>query len=418
MRGLSVVKVKVYAMNGNTVFSTQASQMGDDKKNNPGFLSAKTGRPISEISNRSKFSAFENEIFNVDVVSSYIPIHNPNGKIEGVFEVYDNVTDTLAKVEWRRNLIIALVGLLFALLYLCLFLIVRRAANVMRRQHLQIADAKSRLEGANAKLSTEVMMREVAQKELIDANEQLVKSSEELKAAQQSLVQQERLATLGELTATVSHELRNPLGAIRSSLYLAKKKSEGMDLDIERALDRAERNIVRCDTIIKDLLDFASEPTSNPEKIHGDDWLRQTLAEQKTPDGIDIVTELGAPGIHLSIVQERMRRAVVNIFENATQALTDNSDDKPRRLTIRTAAQSDNYEIVFEDTGPGMEPETLSKIFEPLFSTKSYGCGLGLPTVKKIVEKHGGSIRYDSEVGTGTTVTLILPLDVAQERAA
>ena len=103
MRGLSVVKVKVYALNGNTVFSTEAAQMGDQKAGNPGFLSARGGRPISEYSNRAKFSAFENEIFDIDVVSSYIPIRDENGRVEAVFEVYDNVTATLQKMEERRN---------------------------------------------------------------------------------------------------------------------------------------------------------------------------------------------------------------------------------------------------------------------------------------------------------------------------
>ena len=138
MRGLSVVKVKVYARNGNTVFSTQASQMGDQKYTSSGFLSASIGHVTSEISHRNKFDAMERQIFEVDVVSSYVPIRNQAGEIEGVFEIYDNVTATLEKVSWRRNVIIAYVGLLFTLLYLCLLLIVRRAANVMREQRFQI----------------------------------------------------------------------------------------------------------------------------------------------------------------------------------------------------------------------------------------------------------------------------------------
>ena len=115
MQGLSVVKVKVYSLNGNTVFSTEAAQMGSSKKDNPGFLSALDGHPISEYSNRARFSAFENEIFDVDVVSSYIPIRDSHGRIEAVFEVYDDVTATLQKMETRKYLIIAVVGGLFTL---------------------------------------------------------------------------------------------------------------------------------------------------------------------------------------------------------------------------------------------------------------------------------------------------------------
>ena len=146
MRGLSVVKVKVYAKNGNTVFSTQASQMGDQKYTSSGFLSASIGHVTSEISHRNKFDAMERQIFEVDVVSSYVPIRNQIGEIEGVFEIYDNVTETLEKVSWRRNVIIAYLGLLFGLLYLCLLLIVRRAANVMREQRFQIEFHKSAID--------------------------------------------------------------------------------------------------------------------------------------------------------------------------------------------------------------------------------------------------------------------------------
>lgn len=418
MHGLSVVKVKIFALNGNTVFSTQASQMGATKQNSSGFRAASKGQVISDISHRNKFDAIERQIFEVDVVSSYVPIRNKDGKIEGVFEVYDNVTETLEKVTWRRNIIIAFVGLLFALLYVGLFIVVRRAAKVMRQQHFEIANAKSTLEQANARLSDEIKIREEAQIELEHINKKLIERSQELVAAQQTLVQQERLATLGELTATVSHELRNPLGTIRSSLFLIKKKIEGRSIGVEGALERAERNIVRCDNIIKELLGFASEPMTNREHIDADHWLSRTLNEQDAPEGIEIAKEFGAPGARLLVDQEQMRRAVINIVENAFQALLETTEDQPRRLLVRTVSEGNCYKIVFEDTGPGMDPETLGKVFEPLFSTKSYGCGLGLPTVKKIIEKHEGDIHYDSKVGEGTTVTISLPLPLDQERAA
>ena len=397
MRGLSVIKVKVYALNGNTVFSTEAAQMGADKKNNPGFKSATTGHPVSEYSNRAKFSAFENEIFDVDVVSSYIPIRNSQGGVEAVFEVYDNVTATLRKMEARRNLIIAVVGGLFLLLYLSLFLIVSRAAKMLKQQHGQILEAKAELEGAN---------------------DQLVQRAEELEALQETLVQQERLATLGELTATVSHELKNPLSAIRSSVHLAIKKTNDLDLGIDHVLQRAERNVVRCDGIINDLLGYASDPVCKPEEISGDAWLRTTLTELDVPKDVELVKRLMAPDAHFVASPERIRQAIVNIFDNAVQALNDVSKGRTRVVTVRTFAEGESYNIGIEDNGPGMASELIDKVFEPLFSTKSYGCGLGLATAKKIVEKFGGNIRVTSEDGAGTKVILSLPMKRLQVRAA
>ncbi len=397
MQGLSVVKVKVYALNGNTVFSTEPAQMGDSKRENRGFVTARDGRPISEYSNRAKFSAFENEIFDVDVVSSYVPIYGADGRVEAVFEVYDNVTASLQKMGERKNLIIAFVGGLFGLLYLALLLIVRRAAKILQHQHNQILFAKADLE---------------------QTNDQLFQRSQQLEAAQRTLVQQERLATLGELTATVSHELRNPLAAIRSSVHLAIKRTEGHDLGIERSLERAERNVVRCDGIISDLLGFASEPVCQPQRIGGDDWLGTTLDDMVVAEDVTLVRDLSAPGAELCLVPEQMRRAVVNVFENAMQGLAETSNITRPTLTVRSLVQGDNYAIAFTDTGAGMDGETVAKAFEPLFSTKAYGCGLGLATVKKIVESHNGAIDIESQVGVGTTVTMSLPLSHEFERAA
>ena len=397
MAGLSVVKVKVYALNGNTVFSTEAAQMGDSKSDNPGFLSARNGAPISEYSNRAKFSAFENEVFDIDVVSSYIPIRNEQGRVEAVFEVYDNVTETLQKMNMRRNTIIMVVAALFVLLYLALLLIVRHAAKVLRRQHNQILDAKTELERTNS---------------------QLFKRTEELKAVQATLVQKERLATLGELTATVSHELRNPLAAIRSSIHLALKKTEGSELGLDRSLERAERNIVRCDAIIADLLGFASEPVSTPELISADTWLRETLDELSISKDVNLVKRLAAPDARVNVVPDRIRQVVVNLTDNAVQALADLPGEKTPVLTVRSDAQSEFYTIVFEDNGPGVDSEMAGKVFEPLYSTKSYGCGLGLATVMKIIEGHNGTIDFESTVGVGTRVTVRLPATIANKQAA
>lgn len=397
MRDLTIVKVKVYSLNGNTVFSTEAGQMGDSKIDIPGFLSARRGEPTSGYSYRSSFSAFENEIFDVDVVASYIPIYDSDGQIEAVFEVYDNVTASLEKMEARKNLILAFVGGLFALLYLALLLVVRRATGILELQHKQILSAKAELE---------------------DTNGELFKRTQQLEAAQESLIQQERLATLGELTATVSHELRNPLAAIRSSIHLAIKKTEDNDLGIARSLERAERNVMRCDDIISDLLGYASEPACQTEVITADDWLRETLSELEVPEEVILVQRLSAPDARLSVAPERIRQVVVNLFENAIQALADMPSGSRRILTVRSSLQKDGYSIAFQDTGPGMDEDTVGKVFEPLFSTKSYGCGLGLATARKIMEKHDGSIHFDSEVDVGTTVTMSLPASRAHERAA
>ncbi len=257
-----------------------------------------------------------------------------------------------------------------------------------------------------------------AKAELEKTNTKLIQQTRELKAAQETLVQQERLATLGELTATVSHELRNPLAAIRSSIHLATQKAKGSEIGIERSLERAERNIVRCDGIISDLLGYASEPKAELQEIVGDDWLLATLQDQETGGDVEVVYEPAAPGVELLVMPERIRQAVVNIFENAIQAMADVPAERNKVLKVSTSVSSKNYNMVFEDSGPGIDAENISSVFEPLFSTKSYGTGLGLATTKKIIERHQGSVEIQSERGIGTVVTIGLPLKAREANAA
>jgi signal transduction histidine kinase len=102
---------------------------------------------------------------------------------------------------------------------------------------------------------------------------------------------------------------------------------------------------------------------------------------------------------------------VINLVENAVQALGELPADRDKRVTVRTSMADGEIILAVEDAGPGIPPESLGRIFEPLFSTKSFGTGLGLPTVKQIVNQHGGIIAVDSKVGRGTCVTVRLPLD-------
>jgi signal transduction histidine kinase len=249
------------------------------------------------------------------------------------------------------------------------------------------------------------------------ANQQLERRVEErtqeLLTAQQELIRKERLSAIGQLTATVAHELRNPLNAIRNTVVAMRTMASGHDLPLERPIFRIERSVVRCNQIVAELLDFArtSEPKLRP--VQGDRWVGEVLDDISLPGGITLERDLGAPNAQVALDHERFRRVLINLIDNAAQAIQGCEGDE-RRVMVSTCA-SQAFEIMVEDTGPGISPENLPKIFEPLFSTKSSGTGLGLPTVKQIVEQHGGTITIASEVGKGTVVTVRLAICVPQE---
>jgi signal transduction histidine kinase len=224
------------------------------------------------------------------------------------------------------------------------------------------------------------------------------------------LVQQERLSALGQLTATVAHELRNPLSAIRNTVYTFREVAASKNLNLDRPIERVERSITRCDRIISELLDFTRVRELRKNVTTFDKWLDEVLNDQKLPAGVVVVRNLSAPGYAISFDSDRMRQVVINLIENAAQAM--NGGDNPAsngRIVVTTAARLNAFELVIADNGPGISAENLAKVFEPLFSTKSFGTGLGLPMVKQVIEQHEGTVDIASTPGKGTKVTIRLP---------
>jgi len=250
--------------------------------------------------------------------------------------------------------------------------------------------------------------------ELMRYREQLSELVEErtreLKEAQGELVRSERLSVLGQLTATVAHEIRNPLGTARTSIYSIEKSLKNNNIDrVRQAAQLAERNIVRCDNIIGDLLDFTRRRELRFEDTQIDAWLENILNERTFPEGIACERKLKS-GIEIPVDRERLLRAVINVLNNAVDALQEKGA-AGKKLTVGSIVSDHRLEIRITDMGAGIPAEHFDKIFEPLFSTKRFGFGLGLSVVKNIMIEHSGGVDIRSRVGQGTTVTLWLPQD-------
>ncbi len=252
--------------------------------------------------------------------------------------------------------------------------------------------------------------------------EELVEErTRKLNDAQDELVRKERLATLGQLTATVSHELRNPLGAIRPSIYVIRNKVPQGDAKLKRALDRIDRNIERCDHIIDELLDFTRIKELNLTHIDLNSWLRKLINEQHINNNIKIIYELSDKNPRIDVDEDRLRRAIINVVENACQAMLEPYERdtviKNAQLGISTQIDGERILITISDNGCGISEDTMPHIFEPLFSTKGFGVGLGMPTVKQIITQHGGTINIDTAADKGTHISLSLPKEINSEAA-
>ena len=249
-----------------------------------------------------------------------------------------------------------------------------------------------------------------ALKEYSERLEEMVETrTEELKGAQDELVRKERLAALGQLTATVAHEIRNPLGTVQTSVFSIGDAIERKEMKrVGRALSLATRNIRRCDGIITELLDFTRQKELRKAPMDIGAWLESLLDEHKLQEEIEYKSEINS-GILIPFDPEYLRRAVINVVTNAVQALEE-KESPGKELKVKTAVAGNRLEIRVIDTGPGISDDTREKIFEPLFSTKSFGVGLGLAIVEDIMAVHGGGIEIESEPGKGTAVVLWLPV--------
>ena len=256
-------------------------------------------------------------------------------------------------------------------------------------------------------LATQVVRRN---RNLRRSNAALARRTEELQSSQQELVRKERLATLGQLTATVSHELRNPLGTIRGSCFLIGRQCRSKGLGIDNALDRADRSIDRCDRIIDELLSFSRVRELDLTNGSIDAWLNEFLDEHEIPPEITVRRELASERT-VAFDRELLRRVLVNVVDNARDAMMDSDGQREDKvLAVRTESSNDRVLVWITDTGSGIAPDKLEKIFEPLYSTKGFGVGLGLPIVRQIMRQHGGDIEFASQPGQGSVVTLWLPL--------
>jgi signal transduction histidine kinase len=261
-------------------------------------------------------------------------------------------------------------------------------------------EATSRLHGAHEALRAEVAR---LQGELREANEQLERSR--------------RLAALGEMAAGIAHEVRNPLGGIR--LYARMLVQDLADRPEERRVAEKIVAAVRgLDAVVGDVLNFAREMRVQPVPASARALLEgaaeEVLAEDRGSAGEPIRVVLHADeGLAVECDEQLVHRALVNVVRNAVQAMR-SAGAAPaggHALSLGAAAAGDGESVTLtvRDTGPGVPPEAMERIFNPFFTTRATGTGLGLAIVHRIVDAHGGSIRVRNAEGGGAEVDLSLP---------
>lgn len=220
--------------------------------------------------------------------------------------------------------------------------------------------------------------------------------------AQQS--RQERLATFGQLVGSIGHELRNPLGVMETSLHILKQRLP-VDERTQKHVERIGGQIGIANRIISDLLDMIRDRPLTRESLSLAEVVDSAVQTLSKPEGVTLTLE-GLEELP-PVVGDRgqLRQLFFNLLENAVQACAETGQV---RLTASRAAPG--VRVAIEDTGPGVDPVTLRRLFEPLVTTKEKGVGLGLALVKRIAERHEGSISYERAEPKGARFVVQLPV--------
>lgn len=262
-------------------------------------------------------------------------------------------------------------------------------------------------------IARDITKEKEMQDKLSVAYQELSESHQRLKESQQQLIQAEKLTSLGQLAASVAHEVNNPLSGVLVYTQLLAKKTRDNNIPKEVALDylsKMEFELIRSTKLIRNLLDFARQSPPAFRQVNLNDVVNRAFdlaAHSAELQHIQVIKELDPSLPNLMADFDQLQQVCTNLILNAIQAMPDGG-----RLTLRTSVNNEQLKIEVQDTGSGISPENMSKLFTPFFTTKREvkGVGLGLAVAYGIVQRHKGKIEVQSKEGEGTTFTIYLPL--------
>lgn len=370
--GLKIQRIKIMDRQRKIVYSTEYDLIGAMELRNPPVDEALKGKDTTLI-RRDKRSVVQWQ--GRWLVDTYYPLRESTGNywmlgtIYGVIEITQDVTDQYLAVQRSILVVIMVAAGLMAFLFIMLTLIVRRGERI------------------------------------------LLERGEQQKKLEEQLQQSEKLASIGQMVATIAHEIRNPLGIIRSSAEVLARKADSDTTKAKKLSGIIVEEATRLSGILTDFLDFARPRSPSPRPIDVTEVVSRVKNnleheiqsrsvkwfDQHEFNGVDPVI-MGDPDL--------LYQAFLNIAMNAFEAMEEGG-----KLTVRVKPEDSRIRVDFVDNGHGISEEDLPKIFTPFFTTHDMGTGLGLAVVHNIITAHGGEVKATSKLDQETVFTIFLPRD-------
>jgi two-component system NtrC family sensor kinase len=444
-RETGIEMVRMMDQDGRITFSTEGDEVGKlvDRRAEACSGCHADDQPIHRIELRDRSRVFRSNSHRV--LSIVTPIYNegscstaachahpPDRKVLGVIDVGVSLTRLDAETAGFRARTLAAAALAAALLGVLIWLFnrhhVMRPVAALVQATRRVAKDQLELEvpvtwngelGILAASFNDMTRSLRATKRELDAlmhglERQVEDRTEALRSAQDQLVRSEKLSSLGKLSASIAHEINNPLAGILTFAKLIVRTLEQGPPDeatrksLVKHLLLVQRESERCSAIVRNLLDFARERPLALKDVNVNlviDEAVQLLQNQIQIQNVTLERRLTpVPMVDADFGQ--LRQACVNVIMNACEAMS-----RGGKLVITSGLVEGGrwVEMEFQDTGPGIPPDHLTKIFDPFFTTKEKGTGLGLSVVYGIVERHGGKIDLHTELGKGTRIAIKLP---------
>ena len=439
-----IEQVRMLNKEGRVTFSTEKAETGRlvDKRAEACYACHAAGQPLVRLNVPSRTRIFTRNGHRV--LAMITPIYNESSCSATACHVHPSAQQVLGVVDIsmsleeedhavqtlsRQTVVAASFGLLLLATVVGVFVqtfVIRpvraigvatervASGDLAHRIGMRRTDELGRLARSFNRMTASL---EQATTDLQQLNENLERKVEDrtkaLKSTQAQLIQSEKMSSLGQLAASVAHEINNPLaGILTYAKLLIRIHEEGPLSDksrdmCARNLRLVQRETERCSAIVRNLLDFARQRPPSFKELDVSTVVEEALsllAHRLMMQNVSLVKALTPmPLIRADFGQ--LRQSFVNIALNACEAMGNGGT-----LTVTARSNASSIEIEMSDTGPGISPENLAHILDPFFTTKEKGTGLGLSVVYGIIDRHGGKLDIKSQVGQGTTVTVRLPL--------
>ena len=371
MHSFEIDKINIYSMDNEISYSFDQYLIGRRNYGGTGYLQARSGKWNHKLVQRGNFlQILLGFPKNVQLIT-FAPLRwepqlgKISGQILGVVEIAQDLSEDYKTIFQIQILVIITSTLLMGALFVVLVFVVKRGEGIIQRRAMERLRLKERLAHA------------------------------------------ERLSSLGEMAAGISHEIRNPLGIIRSSAELLKKKIAKVDPQ-NTFPDIIVEEASRLNSIITDFINYAKPKIPNMAPCRVDEIIDKNLTfleAQNKEMGHMIKKNYQDDLPEIMADSAMLYQSFLNILLNAMQSMPDGG-----RIHVEVSSNDHRVTVHFDDDGQGIPPENMNKIWDPFFTTKEQGTGLGLGIVKNIIESHGGSIQIVNRPVIGARVTVELPL--------